>query len=118
MDYVTVNVFKSSFAPIITLMNEYNVDYRIQEKRAGVITMTAEGVIEVLKTPALWAAFAAVVVAYIRTKNGRKIIITKNDNTIVHAQGLSEKELASILKDAVNITAFDPDSGTNSATKT
>jgi hypothetical protein len=118
MDFISLNVFKNSFGPMIALMNEYDIEYQIQEKRAGVVTMAADGVIEVLKTPALWGALAAVIVAYIRTKNGRKVIITQNDNTIIHVQGLNEKELESYLKDSKNIIAFNPESEKSSETTT
>lgn len=40
--------------------------------------------------------FAAIVIAWIRARNGRSVTIKKGD-TVIHAKGLTEKELAALL---------------------
>ena len=69
----------------------------------------ASGVVEILRSPAMWAALSTVIVAYLKYKNSRKVMITTKDNKVVHAEGLNEKELAEILEYSKEFTAFDPD---------
>ena len=105
MDSLPVHVFKDSFGPFVALLNEHKVQYSIQEARAGV-PMASSGIIEILQSPAMWAALAVVVVAFIRVRAGRKIIITTKDNTVVHAEGLTAKELEQVLVRAKSLTAI------------
>lgn len=56
---------------------------------------------------AFWASLATVVVAFINSRRSRKVIITTKDGTVVHAEGLSPKELEQVLQKAQNLTAFD-----------
>ena len=57
---------------------------------------------------AMWGALAAVIVAFIKSRRGRKVIITTNDNTVVHAEGLSMSELERVLEHTKSLTAIDP----------
>ncbi len=107
MEYLHVHVFKDSFGPMIELLNAHDVKYQMREQRSGAV-MAASGVIEVLQSPAMWAALAAVVVAFIRSRNGRKVIITTKDNEVIHAEGLNPKELEEILKKSKSLAAIDP----------
>ncbi|UPG94355.1 hypothetical protein [Luteibacter aegosomatissinici] len=54
-----------------------------------------------------WASIAAVTVAWIRSKASRKVIVTLTDGTVVHAEGLSVKELESVLDKAETMAVFD-----------
>ena len=92
MEYLHVHIFKDSFGLMIKLLNAHGVKYQIRGQRSGEI-MAASGVIEVLQSPAMCGALAAVVIAFIRSRNGRKVIITTQDKEIIHAEGLSPKEL-------------------------
>lgn len=107
MEYLHLHVFKDSFGPMIALLNEHDVKYQLREQRSGAV-MAASGVIDVLQSPAIWGALAAVVIAFIRSRNGRKVIITTKDNEIIHAEGLSPKELEEILKRSKSLAAVDP----------
>ncbi len=107
MEYLHVYVFKDSFGPMIELLNAHGVKYQIREQRSGEV-MASSGVIEVLQSAAMWGALATVVVAFIKSRNGRKVTITTKDNKIIHAEGLSPKELEEILKRSKNLAAIDP----------
>ena len=107
MEYLRVHVFKDSFGPIIELLNAHGVKYQIREQRSGEV-MAASGIIEVLQSAAMWGALATVVVAFIKSRNGRKVTITTKDNEIIHAEGLSPKELEEILKRSKSLAAIDP----------
>lgn len=107
MEYFHVHVFKNSFGPMIELLNEHDVKYQMHANRSGSV-MAASGVIEVLQSTAMWGALATIVVTFIKSRNGRKVIITTRDNEIIHAEGLNPNELEEILKRSKNLSAIDP----------
>ncbi|WP_287953371.1 MULTISPECIES: effector-associated constant component EACC1 [Diaphorobacter] len=110
METLPVHLFKSSFGPFLELLNEHGLKYQMREIRSGV-PMASGGTLEVIKAvgeAAFWPAIAAVVVAFINRRNGRKVIITTKDKTVVHVEGLSMAELEHVLQIAENITAIDP----------
>lgn len=107
MEYLQVHVFKDGFGPMIDLLNANGVKYQIREQRSGAV-MAASGVIEVLQSASMWGALAVVVVAFIKSRNGRKVIITTKDNEIIHAEGLKPQELEDILKRSKSLAAVDP----------
>jgi len=106
METLPIHVFKDSFRPILKLLNEHEIKYQMRETRAGQV-MAAGGVLEIILSPAMWGALATIVVAFIKYKNDREVIITMKDNKIIHAKGLTKAELELILKEAKNIAAID-----------
>lgn len=106
METLPVHVFKDSFGPFITLLNEHHVKYTMRDVRSGV-QMASSGVIEVLQSAAMWGALAAVIVAFLKNRRSRKVIITTKDNTVVHTEGLSVKEIETVLSQAKNLTAIE-----------
>lgn len=106
MEVLLVNVFKDSFGAILELFNENEIKYQMREQRAGVV-MASSGVIEVIINASLWVSLAAVIVAFIKAKNGREVTITTKENKIIHAKGLDSKQLESVLEHAKNITVID-----------
>lgn len=110
MNILPVHLFKESFKPFLALLNENGIKYQLREVRAGVPLATG-GTLELVQAvgnAAFWASLATVVVAYINSRRGRKVIITTKDGTVVHAEGLSPPELEQILQRAQNLTAIDP----------
>ena len=101
-----VEVFKDSFGPFVALLNEHQVKYKMRAARSE-ISAAASGVIEILQTAAMWGALATVICAFLKNRRSRKVIITMNDNTIVHAEGLSPKELEKVLTQARNLSAIE-----------
>ncbi|UFN55871.1 hypothetical protein [Microbulbifer celer] len=107
IECVPINVFKKSFGPILTLLNENNVKYRITENRSGAV-MASSGAIDVIVNASMWVSLASVIIAFLKVKNSREIIIQTKDKKVIHAKGLDSKQLEKILKSAENITAIDP----------
>ncbi len=110
METLPVHLFKSSFGPFLELLNERGLKYQMQAVRAGV-PIASGGTLELIKAigdVAFWPAVAAVVVAFINRRNGRKVIITTKEKTVVHVEGLSMAEVEHVLQLAENITAIDP----------
>ena len=106
METLPIQVFKDSSGPILNLLNEHDLKYKMQEVPLGDV-MASSGVIEVLKTAAMWGALATIVVTFIKVRSGRKVIITTKENEVIHAEGLTAKELEQILKRAKKLTAID-----------
>ena len=107
MESLPIHVFKNSFGPVIELLNEHKVQYMMRDQRSGVV-MASSGVIEVvLQSVPLWGALAVVIVAFIKSRVSRKVIITLKDNTVVQAEGLSSEDLEKVLTRAKSLTAID-----------
>ena len=106
METLPIHVFKDSFGPLIALLNEHRIKYMMREVRSDV-PLASSGVIEIVQSAAMWGALAGVVVAFIKARNGRKVIITTKDNNIVHAEGLCPKELEKVLAHAKSLAAME-----------
>jgi hypothetical protein len=110
MKSLPVHLFKDSFGPFLSLLNENKVPYRMREQRDGAV-MASSGVIEVLLSPAVWGGLALVIVTFLKVSHGRKVIITTKDNKVIHAEGLTRKELEQVLEDAKKLAAIETKSG-------
>jgi Effector Associated Constant Component 1 len=109
MTILPVHLFKDTFGPFVALLNEHNIKYQMREVRAGV-PMASGGTLEIVQAignAAFWASLATVVVAFINSRRGRKVIITMKDGTVVHAEGLSQTELETVLEKVQNLTVID-----------
>jgi hypothetical protein len=84
----------------------------MREVRSGV-PMASSSAIEILKVPEMWAALAAVIITFIKSRNGRKFTITNKDYKLIYAEGLTEKELERVIAQALSITAIDTDGQSN-----
>ena len=72
-------------------------------------------IIQAVGNVAMWGSLATVIVAFIKSRRGRKVIITTKDGSVVHAEGLSQAELNDLLEKAQNLTVFDPNKSMNEA---
>lgn len=109
METLPVHVYKASFGPFLALLNEHYVKYQMRDVRSGV-QMASSGVIEIVQAVgnvAMWGALAAVIVAFLKARSSRKVIITTKDNTVIHAEGLSPKELEAVLAQAKSLSAIE-----------
>jgi len=114
MTSIPAHVFKDSFRPFVELLNEHGVKYQMREARMGV-PMASSGVVEILQAvgvASMWGGLAAVLVAFLRGRTGRKVLITTKDNTVIHAEGLTAAELERVLAMAANIAVIDPNDPT------
>ena len=110
MTSIPTHVFKDSFRPFVELLNEHGVTYQMREARVGV-PMASSGVIEIIQAvgvASMWGGLATVLVAFIKGRTGRKVIVTTTDNTVIHAEGLTAAELERVLGMASNIAVIDP----------
>jgi hypothetical protein len=110
MEVLPIHVFKHSFGPMLTLLNNNNLRYQMRGHRSGTILASSE-VIEVIVNASMWVSFASVIIAFIKAKNNREVIITTKDNKIIHAKGLDSKQLQAVLQHAKDVTAIDTGKG-------
>lgn len=106
---IQAHVFKDSLSPFVELLNQHQVKYQMQEIRTNV-PMASSGVIEIVQAvgvASMWAGLAAVIVAFIKSRSSRKVIITTKDNRIIHAEGLTAAELERILDMAARVAVID-----------
>ncbi|MGL4573721.1 MAG: effector-associated constant component EACC1 [Burkholderiaceae bacterium] len=109
MQTLTVHLFRESFGPFVRLLDEHGIKFQMREVRTGA-PMASGGTIELIRAVgdvAMWTSLAAVLVAYIKSRSSRKVIITTKDGMVVHAEGLSHQELEALLDRAQNLTAID-----------
>ncbi len=117
MRTLPVHLFKDSFGPFLALLNEHGIKYQMREVRSGAPMASGATleIVQALGNAALWASVATVLVAFINSRRGRKVIITTKDGTVVHAEGLSLEELEKVLERAQNLTAIDSNKSSETA---
>ena len=100
-------LFKDSRDPFISLLKEHGVAYEELMLKANVV-MASGFMVEILQSSAPWAAsLAAVIIAFLKNRRSRKVIITKADNTVIHCEGLSQNEIEHILLQSKSLFAID-----------
>jgi len=110
---IRVHLHKNSCKPFTDLLNENGVEFIERRPSPGVI-MNAGQIVEILNAlqiPSIAASLATVICAFVKARSSRKLIITTNDNQIIHAEGYNEKEIQRLLQNIKNITAIDTESG-------
>ena len=103
---IRVSFFKSSREPFLDLLKTHEIEFVTHQPPIGV-PMAAGEWVEVLKSLSISAPLATVVVAFLKHRHSRKIIITTKDKTVVHAENLTHEELVHILENAKNLTAIE-----------
>ena len=104
-----VNVFRDSEEPFIRLLDEKGIKYYCVSLNSYGPVNTGE-ILEIVKAvgnASIWASLATVIVAFIRARKSRKIIIQTEDNNVFHAEGYSVEEIAKLLENAENITVIE-----------
>ena len=106
MESLRIHLFKDSLDSFVELLDEHGIAHRYQDPRAGG-PMVSGHVFEVLQSAAMWGALATVIIAFINRRRGRKVIITTKDGIVVHAEGLSTKEIEKVIGEAKSLAAID-----------
>jgi hypothetical protein len=73
--------------------------------------MASSAVIEILLSPYMWGALPTVIVAFLKYRNSRKVIITTRDGQIIQAEGLNSEELKHLLKQAESVAVIETTAG-------
>ena len=98
-----------------TLLSDFDtagIKYVVRTPEAGQV-MNAGLLVEIAQATAPWASIAAVLVAWLRARASRKVIITLPDNKVLHVEGMGVKDVERLLPVAQAISALEtkkPDS--------
>lgn len=107
MNGPALHLFKDSRASMLSLLDDNRISYATQRARPGAVLAGPPEVLELLPSAAMWGALATVICAFLKARHSRKVIITRADRTIIHAEGLTPAELERLLPLAQSITAID-----------
>lgn len=105
MTKLQVHLFKDSYEPFTELLAQNNIDFK--ERKLPFKVMASSSIIEIIADASLWGALAIVLIAWIKSKAGRTVIVTTEDNQVVHIQGYSAKQVEKILESAKDATVLD-----------
>jgi hypothetical protein len=113
MQGIRVSVFKHSHDPFVQLLEENGVEYYgVALNSQG--PCAAGEIIEIVKNvvanATFWPSLATVIVTFLKMNNSRKIIVTTEDNRVIHIEGHSPSEVEKILKESKIITAIQAES--------
>ena len=102
MDRVRIVLFKDSEKSFTDSLVSADIKFSriIQLSEAPMAAGFAIDVLNTLKSAPPWAALAAVCIQWIRSKHGRDIQVTTQDNQIFHGKNLTEKEFEKVLSQA------------------
>ncbi|MFV3308592.1 effector-associated constant component EACC1 [Pseudomonas sp. NY15181] len=116
MEAIRVNTFKGSHEEFIAMLQE--CDIRYGEVKTFSSTIMASGMVlmvyGLVKTAAPWAALAAVLVAWVKSRSSRKVIITTKDNKSIQVEGYSVKDVERFLEISINLAVIDTDNKSDS----
>lgn len=109
MSSLPLHLFKDSSASFTEALSANGVEFsrRIQLSEAPMAAGWAIEVFSVVKDATPWGALAVVIVAWLKAKSSRKVIVTINNNTVAHLEGLSVKEVTEVLAAAKSAAVID-----------
>ena len=102
----TFALFKDSKDSFLYELDKASVKYSRVEAFSGVV-MASGTLIAIAQAVASSTVLAAVVVAWIKARASRKIIVTTNTNEIIHIEGYSVAEVEKVLSIAMRVTVID-----------
>lgn len=109
MNLLLLSISSTDLNELEESLNANRIDFKaLPMKNFG--TLTADSTIEIVKVvgnPAFWAALASVLIAYIKSRPKRSVIITTKNGDAIHAEGLSSEDLSKVLTDARRARLFE-----------
>lgn len=109
MATLDVILFKNSYVEFIEKLEENGIKFSRVFKLSESPMAAGETIkiITDIAKEAPWASFAAIVVAWLKAKRSRKVIITDKENGVFHAEGYSVKEVEALLEKSKSIAIID-----------
>lgn len=101
-----VALFKDSHASFLNALDEAGISYEELKPMPGQV-MAAGSMVVIAQTTAIAGSIATVLVAWIRSRASRKIILTLQDNRVVHLEGYSVEQVQQLLPLVNHVTAID-----------
>lgn len=101
-----IALFKDSRESFTQALREAGVDYEELRVPPGEV-MASGSMIAVAQTAAVAGPIAAVLVAWLKARASRKVILTLHDKRIVHLEGYSVEQVKEVLPLVDHGTAID-----------
>jgi Effector Associated Constant Component 1 len=103
---VRVTLFKDSQESVLQALNEAGISY--EELRPVPGQVRASGAMVVIaQTAAIAGSIATVLVAWIKARASRKIILTLHGHKVVHLEGYTVEQVRELLPLVDHMTAID-----------
>lgn len=108
MSVISLRVFRDSATSITAAMSDAGVHHsrRIQLSQGPVAAGWAYEVFSA-SNAVPWGAFAVVLVAWLRARASRKVLITLRNGETRHIEGYSASDVAALLAQAREVAAID-----------
>ena len=101
-----IALFKDSRASFLKDLSEAGIDFEESQPIPGRI-MASATYVAIAQIAAVSGAVATVLVAWIKARASRKVILTLKDQKIVHLEGYSAKEVEALLKITESVAVID-----------
>ena len=101
-----IALFKDSRASFLQDLSEAGIDFEESQPIPGRI-MASATYVAIAQIAAVSGAVATVLVAWIKARASRKVILTLKDQKIVHLEGYSAKEVEALLKITESVAVID-----------
>ena len=101
-----VALFKDSRASFLRSLDEAGIPFEELKTTPGTIMASAAMVI-IAQTTAIAGAIATVLVAWLKGRASRKVILTLQDKTIIHVEGYSVEQVRELLPLVASMTVID-----------
>ena len=103
---IRVSVYKDSLQPFTALLQEGNVEFNMCTPPVGVV-MNAGWSLDIVLSPAIIPSLAMVICVFLKNRRSRKVIITTHDDTVIHAEGLSQSEVERLIAQTTSLIAIE-----------
>lgn len=92
-----------------TALDDADIKYQLLDRRPqpGVVMNASGDILQFLGHVIPWASVASVLVAWVRARASRKIIVTTKGNKVIHTEGYSVEQFEQILSDATEVAVID-----------
>lgn len=109
MSSLPIHVFKDSSVSFTESLTQNDIEFsrRIQLAEGPMAAGWIIDVFSALKDPAPWAALAAVIVAWLKARSNRKVMVTTKDNEVIHTEGLSVADTIKVLERAKSVAVIE-----------
>lgn len=109
-----IALFKDSRASFLQDLSKAGVDFEESRPIPGRL-MASATYVAIAQIAAVSGAVATVLVAWIKARASRKVILTLNDKNIVHLEGYSTTEVEALLKITESVTVIDKQPNKNAS---
>jgi hypothetical protein len=91
------------------MLDEAAIGYRTRPYPPGRVVASGE-IVEILKAlgiPSACGSLASVLIAWIKSRASRKVILQTDDKKVLHLEGYSVKEIEKLLPKTTSLTVID-----------